>query len=167
MVWSNGFLILQGRKESWFIPTKLATNLSVSLSDSSSRKQVYVFLLRSSCNSHTAVLCWISGPCYFLLASTTIHRLCYKFTHNRKSMQLILLLVCLEHVFCLIPKINLLDPFEWTIQGFVVVETNFRMYAYSSSKLHCEILRLFSRYYSVRWYPEILLCVVYVRYWTV
>ncbi|XP_073106070.1 general transcription and DNA repair factor IIH subunit TFB2-like isoform X6 [Elaeis guineensis] len=58
----------QGRKESWFIPTKLATNLSVSLSDSSSRKE-----------------------------------------------------------------------------GFVVVETNFRMYAYSSSKLHCEILRLFSR----------------------
>ncbi|KAM0942272.1 putative transcription factor TFIIH subunit p52/Tfb2, transcription factor Tfb2 [Dioscorea sansibarensis] len=58
----------QGRKESWFIPTKLATNLSVSLSDSSSRKQ-----------------------------------------------------------------------------GFVVVETNFRLYAYSSSKLHCEILRLFSR----------------------
>ncbi|OAY24793.1 general transcription and DNA repair factor IIH subunit TFB2 [Manihot esculenta] len=58
----------QGRKESWFIPTKLATNLSVSLTDSSSRKQ-----------------------------------------------------------------------------GFVVVETNFRMYAYSTSKLHCEILRLFSR----------------------
>ncbi|GMY37332.1 general transcription and DNA repair factor IIH subunit TFB2 [Fagus crenata] len=58
----------QGRKESWFIPTKLATNLSVSLTDSSSRKQ-----------------------------------------------------------------------------GIVVVETNFRLYAYSSSKLHCEILRLFSR----------------------
>lgn len=58
----------QGRKESWFIPTKLATNLSVSLSDSSSRKQ-----------------------------------------------------------------------------GFVVVETNFRLYAYSTSKLHSEILRLFSR----------------------
>lgn len=58
----------QGRKESWFIPTKLATNLSISLSDLSSRKQ-----------------------------------------------------------------------------GFVVVETNFRVYAYSSSKLHCEILRLFSR----------------------
>ncbi|KAA8519814.1 hypothetical protein F0562_014096 [Nyssa sinensis] len=58
----------QGRKESWFIPTKLVTNLSISLSDSSSRKQ-----------------------------------------------------------------------------GFVVVETNFRIYAYSSSKLHCEILRLFSR----------------------
>lgn len=58
----------QGRKESWFIPTRLAANLSVSLSDSSSRKQ-----------------------------------------------------------------------------GFVVVETNFRMYAYSTSKLHCEILRLFSR----------------------
>ncbi|KAL0435031.1 UNVERIFIED_CONTAM: General transcription and DNA repair factor IIH subunit TFB2 [Sesamum radiatum] len=33
-------------------------------------------------------------------------------------------------------------------QGFVVVETNFRMYAYSSSKLHCEILRLFARYAS-------------------
>ncbi|XP_062096684.1 general transcription and DNA repair factor IIH subunit TFB2 isoform X2 [Humulus lupulus] len=30
-------------------------------------------------------------------------------------------------------------------QGFVVVETNFRLYAYSTSKLHCEILRLFSR----------------------
>ncbi|XP_052308580.1 general transcription and DNA repair factor IIH subunit TFB2 isoform X3 [Populus trichocarpa] len=57
-----------GRKESWFIPTKLATNLSVSLTDSSSRKQ-----------------------------------------------------------------------------GYVVVETNFRLYAYSSSKLHCEILRLFSK----------------------
>ncbi|TYJ13093.1 hypothetical protein E1A91_A10G027800v1 [Gossypium mustelinum] len=64
-----GLVKLQkGRKESWFIPTKLATNLSVSLTDSSSRKQ-----------------------------------------------------------------------------GFVVVETNFRMYAYSSSKLHCEILRLFAR----------------------
>lgn len=58
----------QGRKESWFIPTKLATNLSVSSSDSASRKQ-----------------------------------------------------------------------------GFVVVETNFRLYAYSTSKLHCEILRLFAR----------------------
>ncbi|KAJ4703458.1 RNA polymerase II transcription factor B subunit 2 [Melia azedarach] len=58
----------QGRKESWFIPTKLATNLSVSLTDSSGRKE-----------------------------------------------------------------------------GFVVVETNFRMYAYSTSKLHTEILRLFSR----------------------
>ncbi|KOM49049.1 hypothetical protein LR48_Vigan07g275300 [Vigna angularis] len=58
----------QGRKGSWFIPTKLATNLSMSLADSSSRKQ-----------------------------------------------------------------------------GFVVVETNFRVYAYSTSKLHCEILRLFSR----------------------
>ncbi|PKA50842.1 hypothetical protein AXF42_Ash007497 [Apostasia shenzhenica] len=58
----------QGRKESWFIPTKLASNLAVSLSDSSSHKQ-----------------------------------------------------------------------------GFVVVETNFRIYAYSSSKLHSEILRLFSR----------------------
>lgn len=31
-------------------------------------------------------------------------------------------------------------------QGFVVVETNFRVYAYSTSKLHCEILRLFSRF---------------------
>lgn len=58
----------QGRKESWFIPTKLATNLSLSLTDSSARKE-----------------------------------------------------------------------------GFVVVETNFRMYAYSTSRLHCEILRLFSR----------------------
>ncbi|KAF3451495.1 hypothetical protein FNV43_RR07590 [Rhamnella rubrinervis] len=64
-----GLVKLQkGRKESWFIPTKLATNLSMSLTDSSSRKQ-----------------------------------------------------------------------------GFVVVETNFRMYAYSTSRLHCEILRLFSR----------------------
>ncbi|KAH9611285.1 hypothetical protein KSS87_017198 [Heliosperma pusillum] len=57
----------KGMKESWFIPTKLATTLSVSLSDTSTRKQ-----------------------------------------------------------------------------GYVVVETNFRMYAYSSSKLHCEILRLFA-----------------------
>ncbi|XP_068639811.1 general transcription and DNA repair factor IIH subunit TFB2 isoform X2 [Aristolochia californica] len=31
------------------------------------------------------------------------------------------------------------------LSGFVVIETNFRMYAYSSSKLHCEILRLFAR----------------------
>ncbi|KAH6803837.1 transcription factor-like protein [Perilla frutescens var. frutescens] len=58
----------QGMKESWFIPTKLATNLSISLADTTTRKQ-----------------------------------------------------------------------------GFVVVETNFRMYAYSTSKLHCEILRLFAR----------------------
>ncbi|KAI4296715.1 hypothetical protein L6164_036651 [Bauhinia variegata] len=59
--------VQQGRKESWFIPTKLATNLSASMTESSSRKE-----------------------------------------------------------------------------GFVVVETNFRMYAYSSSRLHCEILRLFA-----------------------
>ncbi|KAK3145786.1 hypothetical protein QOZ80_3BG0257470 [Eleusine coracana subsp. coracana] len=58
----------QGKHDRWFIPTKLATNLSASLSDTSSSKE-----------------------------------------------------------------------------GFVVVETNFRMYAYSTSKLHCEILRLFSR----------------------
>ncbi|VAH39024.1 unnamed protein product [Triticum turgidum subsp. durum] len=58
----------QGRKDSWFIPTKLATNLSSSLSDSAASKE-----------------------------------------------------------------------------GIVVVETNFRLYAYSASKLHCEILRLFSR----------------------
>ncbi|XP_078427415.1 transcription factor-like protein [Wolffia australiana] len=58
----------QGRKENWFIPTKLVANLSMSLSDSSSRKE-----------------------------------------------------------------------------GFVVVETNFRLYAYSTSKLHSEILRLFAR----------------------
>ncbi|KAK9267701.1 hypothetical protein L1049_010133 [Liquidambar formosana] len=70
-----------GRKESWFIPTKLATNLSVSLSDSSSRKQ-----------------------------------------------------------------------------GFVVVETNFRLYAYSTSKLHCEILRLFSRIeYQL---PNLIVCAI-------
>uniref|UniRef100_A0A453DGW0 RNA polymerase II transcription factor B subunit 2 n=1 Tax=Aegilops tauschii subsp. strangulata TaxID=200361 RepID=A0A453DGW0_AEGTS len=61
----------QGRKDSWFIPTKLATNLSSSLSDSAASKE-----------------------------------------------------------------------------GIVVVETNFRLYAYSASKLHCEILRLFSRYIS-------------------
>ncbi|KAB5560588.1 hypothetical protein DKX38_005545 [Salix brachista] len=30
-------------------------------------------------------------------------------------------------------------------EGYVVVETNFRLYAYSTSKLHCEILRLFSK----------------------
>lgn len=30
-------------------------------------------------------------------------------------------------------------------EGFVVVETNFRVYAYSTSRLHSEILRLFSR----------------------
>uniref|UniRef100_A0ACD5Y6U9 Uncharacterized protein n=1 Tax=Avena sativa TaxID=4498 RepID=A0ACD5Y6U9_AVESA len=58
----------QGRKDSWFIPTKLATNLSSSLSDASASKE-----------------------------------------------------------------------------GIVVVETNFRLYAYSASRLHCEILRLFSR----------------------
>ncbi|TQD94265.1 hypothetical protein C1H46_020079 [Malus baccata] len=56
----------QGWKDSWFIPTNLATNLLVSLTDSSSRKQ-----------------------------------------------------------------------------GFVVLETNFRLYAYSTSKLRCEILCLF------------------------
>ncbi|CAI0407427.1 unnamed protein product [Linum tenue] len=64
-----GLVKLQkGRNDSWFIPTKLATNLSVSLADSSTRKQ-----------------------------------------------------------------------------GSIVVETNFRVYEYSASKLHSEILRLFSR----------------------
>ncbi|KAG5543966.1 hypothetical protein RHGRI_016646 [Rhododendron griersonianum] len=39
----------QGRKESWFIPTKLATNLSISLSDLSSRKQTNVIVPVSGC----------------------------------------------------------------------------------------------------------------------
>lgn len=45
-VWFYLLLVayVQGRKESWFIPTKLATNLSVSLTDSSSRKQVCFFV---------------------------------------------------------------------------------------------------------------------------
>ncbi|XP_074367613.1 general transcription and DNA repair factor IIH subunit TFB2-like isoform X2 [Apium graveolens] len=34
-------------------------------------------------------------------------------------------------------------------QGYVVVETNFRLYAYTTSKLHCEILRLFARQFSL------------------
>ncbi|XP_058083799.1 general transcription and DNA repair factor IIH subunit TFB2 isoform X6 [Magnolia sinica] len=42
----------QGRKEGWFIPTKLATNLSVSLSDTSSRKQIISFLQQ---NAHPRV----------------------------------------------------------------------------------------------------------------
>ncbi|KAJ7946969.1 RNA polymerase II transcription factor B subunit 2 [Quillaja saponaria] len=71
----------QGRKESWFIPTKLVTNLSASLTDSSSRKQ-----------------------------------------------------------------------------GFVVVETNFQMYAYSSLKLLCEILQQFGT-------KEIVVIVVYAYKW--
>ncbi|XP_034211558.1 general transcription and DNA repair factor IIH subunit TFB2 isoform X3 [Prunus dulcis] len=42
----------QGRKDSWFIPTRLATNLSVSLTDSSSRKQIISFLQQ---NAHPRV----------------------------------------------------------------------------------------------------------------
>ncbi|CAK7350612.1 unnamed protein product [Dovyalis caffra] len=80
----------QGRKESWFIPTKLATNLSVSLTDSSSRKQFASSLM-------------ILVGMFFMV-------------------------IVIMHA-----------------TGHVVVETNFRIYAYSSSKLHCEILRLFSK----------------------
>ncbi|WMV16050.1 hypothetical protein MTR67_009435 [Solanum verrucosum] len=42
----------QGRKESWFIPTKLATNLSISLADTTSRKQIVSFLQQ---NAHPRV----------------------------------------------------------------------------------------------------------------
>ncbi|KAF8409284.1 hypothetical protein HHK36_005358 [Tetracentron sinense] len=84
----------QGRKDSWFIPTNLATNLSVSFSDSSSRKQVFSQIS--------------------------------KFTDLK--------MVTYE-----------IYSYPGCLYGFVVVETNFRLYAYSSSKLHCEILRLFSR----------------------
>ncbi|KAL0688825.1 hypothetical protein Bca4012_088502 [Brassica carinata] len=38
----------EGRKDSWFIPTKLATNLSVSLADSSVRKEIITFLQQNS-----------------------------------------------------------------------------------------------------------------------
>ncbi|KAJ0018955.1 hypothetical protein Pint_10614 [Pistacia integerrima] len=88
----------QGRKDSWFIPTKLATNLSVSLTESSSRKEVY----------------W--------------------------------LIAFLAHT-CMEAPLKAHDFLDCVLKyvGFVVVETNFRMYAYSTSKLHCEILRLFSR----------------------
>lgn len=61
----------QGMKESWYIPTKLASNLSASLSESTD---------------------WQSS------------------------------------------------------EGFVVVETNFKVYAYTSSKLQTEILRCFTRF---------------------
>ncbi|KAH6559660.1 hypothetical protein KP509_1Z002000 [Ceratopteris richardii] len=60
----------QGMKHRWFIPTKLVTNLAISLSEASSRYQS---------------------------------------------------------------------------EGFIVVETNFRLYAYTSSKLQIQILRLFAR----------------------
>ncbi|PHU26466.1 hypothetical protein BC332_04798 [Capsicum chinense] len=42
----------QGRKEGWFIPTKLATNLSISLADTASRKQIISFLQQ---NAHPRV----------------------------------------------------------------------------------------------------------------
>ncbi|GKV00931.1 hypothetical protein SLEP1_g13538 [Rubroshorea leprosula] len=42
----------QGRKESWFVPTKLATNLSLSLTDSASRKEIITFLQQ---NAHPRV----------------------------------------------------------------------------------------------------------------
>ncbi|KZV53813.1 phytoene synthase, chloroplastic-like [Dorcoceras hygrometricum] len=42
----------QGRKDSWFVPTKLATNLSISLADSTSRKQIVSFLQQ---NAHPRV----------------------------------------------------------------------------------------------------------------
>ncbi|KAF3653522.1 putative tetraspanin-19-like [Capsicum annuum] len=42
----------QGRKEGWFIPTKLATNLSISLADTTSRKQIISFLQQ---NAHPRV----------------------------------------------------------------------------------------------------------------
>ncbi|CAL5412215.1 unnamed protein product [Camellia sinensis] len=86
----------QGRKESWFIPTKLATNLSISLSDTSSRKLMMGRSLLLSLQFRA-----YSDQCHAARGS---------------------------------------------LEGFVVVETNFRVYAYSTSKLHCEILRLFSRY---------------------
>uniref|UniRef100_A0A803LPW3 RNA polymerase II transcription factor B subunit 2 n=1 Tax=Chenopodium quinoa TaxID=63459 RepID=A0A803LPW3_CHEQI len=38
----------QGRKESWFLPTKLATTLSVSLSDTATRKQIVSFLQQNA-----------------------------------------------------------------------------------------------------------------------
>ncbi|KAK4347139.1 hypothetical protein RND71_033478 [Anisodus tanguticus] len=48
-----GLVKLQkGRKESWFIPTKLATNLSISLADTTSRKQIISFLQQ---NAHPRV----------------------------------------------------------------------------------------------------------------
>ncbi|GLT82888.1 hypothetical protein SLE2022_012190 [Rubroshorea leprosula] len=42
----------QGRKESWFVPTKLATNLPLSLTDSASRKEIITFLQQ---NAHPRV----------------------------------------------------------------------------------------------------------------
>lgn len=53
----------------------------------------------------------------------------------------------------------IIDDIYYSLQGFVVVETNFRMYSYTSSKLHCEILRLFSRYVSALF--DSLLCICY------
>ncbi|KAI3732050.1 hypothetical protein L1987_63247 [Smallanthus sonchifolius] len=43
----------------------------------------------------------------------------------------------------------LLSPLHIQSKGNVAVETNFRLYAYSTSKLHCEILRLIARYMQI------------------
>lgn len=104
LVFLSSHVLAQGRKESWFIPTKLATNLSVSLTDSSSRKEVES--LHSWCLLYDV---------YFVSNCVLYSLLSFSF-------------------------------FFLSVQGFVMVETNFRMYSYSSSKLHTEILRLFSRY---------------------
>ena len=113
----------QGRKESWFIPTKLATNLSMSLMDSSSRKQVRTFHFNSN-------------RVFALVTATNWHIFCilalFSFIFHKERCYLFMAMF--ENIYLFFP------------QGFVVVETNFRLYAYSTSKLHCEILRLFARY---------------------
>lgn len=88
-------VLFQGRKDGWFIPTKLATNLSISLSDTSTRKQVTQFLLYYTSSFVLDIWTWtvfylsiyvisglayLSGQKYFTLhKSTKDIELCFWF----------------------------------------------------------------------------------------
>ncbi|PSR98579.1 RNA polymerase II transcription factor B subunit like [Actinidia chinensis var. chinensis] len=137
----------QGRKESWFIPTKLATNLSISLSDLSSRKQERGLDSADLISFFLELSFHVTGDAYNMntLTDTQINVIkdladlgLAKLQQGRKESWFIPTKLATNL------SISLSD-LSSRKQGFVVVETNFRVYAYSSSKLHCEILRLFSR----------------------
>lgn len=126
-VWFYLLLVayVQGRKDSWFIPTKLATNLSVSLTDSSSRKQVcflwshelpfskyvYLFLFLSAVDFYLFFVVFVF---VFVVAFDSYHHSCvfvislspYSWMEGNKQITLSMHIIRLS--FWFVPKGNVI-----------------------------------------------------------
>lgn len=123
-------VLFQGRKDGWFIPTKLATNLSISLSDTSTRKQVTQFLLYYTSSFLLDIWTWT----VFYLSIYVIGGLAYlsgqkSFTLHKSRKDIELCFWFLVSSFCCKESIGyfcgLLKMWKFTYDSIISLYTGF------------------------------------------